>query len=638
MCVETEQCGFRVPVTLHACMKPDTQWGMHRDEPLYRGMPYLINLPLLAELGSGAFSTVHKVVTPSGETAAVKTIPCGTNDLTYAVNMTVVHEMEARNFSDVNINGICRAEFVLPTAAAPDALFKMEMDVAFGTMDDLINQHTLEQTQQHLPSLFTPIEAKFLAYQIVRGMAIMHSRLLCNFDIKPDNVLVYAIPATPLLAQLLQKPTCTQLCISDLGLSVGHYSDPVSTPRAFILFHRPPETLFANTLGTPFGDIWATGVLLYFLAKGTLPFIGYDEPSIRKAIVDNFGTAMFFDKKNAQWFPKAGAAFWRDVNFPGSVTPKFKDRLDRELADYPGLAALLLRMLNPVPPARCTMYEAFTDPYFDDQTRAMFNEAFPRAPMPTRIRYTPFLSVVSEDALQVQHEMEHLLWDSHLSALSSADQSDHEVYDREAVHISRLIATTLDDTRQMLECLAMSILLKYLATHQHRPAPRISPIDAVAALQLADKYSSPIPLLSGTMDGIPRPAVFQHECSVLTGVDFDVTMPTAVDFMRLYLKRSYAVPIPGSIDPKIYYAKWTNAWQLLHMCLLDSRVVFAFPRPSELAELCHKAVMETTTVPPARMEYVFNAIRKYDQNARLHGSKENYSHWAYFLETYSPKK
>lgn len=121
----------------------------------------------------------------------------------------------------------------------------------------------LEKVLNHFSSqdLRMPILlAKVYAFQLLRGLAYLHSLRICHRDIKPENLLI--------------DPRSQRLKIADFGsakvLEKGLNSVPYVSTRSV----RAPELLMGNEFYTNAVDTWAAGCILAAMLKGKSLFQG----------------------------------------------------------------------------------------------------------------------------------------------------------------------------------------------------------------------------------------------------------------------------------------------------------------------------------------------------------------------------
>jgi serine/threonine protein kinase len=97
---------------------------------------------------------------------------------------------------------------------------------------------------------------KVVMYQLMRGVAYMHSKHIMHLDLKPPNILVFEDGSVK---------------ISDFGLSnfIINYDDPANkTMDVMTLWWRAPELLAGYVQYTNLADVWSMGVILASLIKG----------------------------------------------------------------------------------------------------------------------------------------------------------------------------------------------------------------------------------------------------------------------------------------------------------------------------------------------------------------------------------
>jgi serine/threonine protein kinase len=638
--------GVRIPPTVHACMLTDKQWGTSRSIPLAGDGTALRPLTKVGQLGEGTYGKVFKVMTPRGGIAAIKQASCGGDKEDYFLPTDILHEFEVRNFNDPGIVGICKAEFVIPpdyevamaitnSTPLPPAKFLMEMDMAATTLRGYINDSARERSANGQSGTLNPFELKMLVYQLVRAVAVMHGHLVCNYDIKPENTLIFAKEVPPHLKAHFDQDTAVRLCISDFGLSRAPYTLPESNEAQFTRWYRPPEVLLEHGVGTPFGDVWATACVIYFMATSTDLFVGDDEVEQIHAIVDLVGTSEFSDPSNATWFPA-----WNTIPPFIPSAAGLLQTLEHDLKHYSGLASLLVNMLQVVPVKRCSIFAALSNPYFDQPTVDLVHSVFPEMRViPPRVKYMKNLGVAPSDGIRILLEREAASWtpDEHKIIEAGKLALVQKRYQKIAEATSVSVVKKFAAEGRLIESMALALLLKYMCRIPDS-APVI--VDMMAACRIADKYcSSEAYYDDDETEGYPQISLLTAQCKLLKGLDFDITSPSAYHFLQAYW-RIYAMEkkIPREVGSSS--EKWKAVCQLLHMCQLDARLAFSYPRPSEVAAMCITYVVKepiffqvAPSVPfslsAAHITAITAAIDRYLalKSTTLHHSSDNYSIW-----------
>ncbi len=128
-----------------------------------------------------------------------------------------------------------------------------------GALEDRLRS----QAERRLPVA----EAVDLVEGILEGLEHLHSRQILHQDLKPANILLQA-----------GSPRLSDFGIARLGTTSFHTSNWAGT-----LPYMPPEA-FSGTISRQ-TDIWATGVILYELLAGKLPFVGADLAALMGGIL-----------------------------------------------------------------------------------------------------------------------------------------------------------------------------------------------------------------------------------------------------------------------------------------------------------------------------------------------------------------
>lgn len=193
------------------------------------------------KLGSGISGGVYLYKTSdTGPEYAVKEIQQNQPDL----NVTVLREIGIlTRLSHPNIAKIIDVDI-------DDKYPKIVMEMATGNLADAIK---LKLTSGQIRNYIR---------QLSQGLSYMHSMTIWHRDIKPDNILLYG----PDLVKL-----------TDFGLSrFGALPGNMYTTPMFTALYRPPEIFLGAKTYDGTADIWALGVVMAEMAKGSLVF-GVDE-------------------------------------------------------------------------------------------------------------------------------------------------------------------------------------------------------------------------------------------------------------------------------------------------------------------------------------------------------------------------
>uniref|UniRef100_A0A7S0ZHD7 Protein kinase domain-containing protein n=1 Tax=Timspurckia oligopyrenoides TaxID=708627 RepID=A0A7S0ZHD7_9RHOD len=126
---------------------------------------------------------------------------------------------------------------------------------------------------------FSEMNAQRIMRDILQGIAYLHTHSIVHRDIKPENVLCKSSKSFPLTVK-----------IADLGLAgflgeSGEMSERNQQQMIGTAAYVAPEIVRKEPYGAGV-DVWASGVLLYIMLTGKMPFYGNDESEVLKMILD----------------------------------------------------------------------------------------------------------------------------------------------------------------------------------------------------------------------------------------------------------------------------------------------------------------------------------------------------------------
>ena len=111
--------------------------------------------------------------------------------------------------------------------------------------------------------------AKFIFWQIIRGIQYCHNKNIIHRDIKLENILLDARG---------------QVKICDFGVSRVVEPGDVIRDKTGTPAYIAPEIILDEGYSYPV-DIWSAGVVLYAMLEGAVPFRGEDLTELRKNIL-----------------------------------------------------------------------------------------------------------------------------------------------------------------------------------------------------------------------------------------------------------------------------------------------------------------------------------------------------------------
>jgi len=208
------------------------------------------------EIGKGAFSVVHKVISKKdGSIAAVKIID----------KQKATQEAEAKRLKTeveilkkVNHPNIVGLKDLFETS---DKLFLVMELVSGGELFDKI----VEKGQ------YSEKDASVIVRKIVSAVHYLHVMGIAHRDLKPENLL-------------LRSTDDTEVMLSDFGLSKIVGEDTMMQTACGTPYYVAPEVLNASGYDKEV-DMWSVGVITYLLLCGFPPFYGDSLPEVFEQIV-----------------------------------------------------------------------------------------------------------------------------------------------------------------------------------------------------------------------------------------------------------------------------------------------------------------------------------------------------------------
>src|SRR3954467_1556891 len=119
--------------------------------------------------------------------------------------------------------------------------------------------------------LLEPREVAEIIFKCVRALAFAQTLGLTHRDLKPGNILHH---------------DGTDIKIADFGASINKVSDRTVITNVGSPAYMAPELVTGQAQASPLTDIYAMGVVMYYMLAGRLPFTGASTMSVIYQIVN----------------------------------------------------------------------------------------------------------------------------------------------------------------------------------------------------------------------------------------------------------------------------------------------------------------------------------------------------------------
>ncbi|KAL7089168.1 hypothetical protein ACP275_13G172100 [Erythranthe tilingii] len=281
-------------------------------------------------VGTGSFGVVFQAkCIETGESVAIKKV---LQDRRYKNR-----ELQLMRTMD-HPNVVSLKHCFFSTTSKNELFLNLVMEYVPETMFRVLKHYS--NMKQRMPLIYV----KLYTYQILRGLAYMHSVAgVCHRDLKPQNVLV--------------DPVTHQVKICDFGSAKVLVRGEANISYICSRFYRAPELIFGATEYTTSIDIWSAGCVLAELLLGQPLFPGENAVDQLVEIIKVLGTPTREEIRcmNPNYtdfrFPQIKAHPWHKV---------FQKLMPPEAID------LASRLLQYSPNLRLSALDACSHPFFDE--------------------------------------------------------------------------------------------------------------------------------------------------------------------------------------------------------------------------------------------------------------------------------
>jgi hypothetical protein len=399
---------------------------------------------------------------------------------------------------------------------------------------------------------FNEEQLKFCAFQMIRGLAYMHSMGFFHLDFKTSNVLY--------------SKNGDEFMITDFGISTGYitrYSnqDPICTPS-----FRPPEIFLGQKSISKKIDVWSCAATMYHLL--TNEFItGPDFNISDKRYVKNLFKVLVFPKKDDP--PKLSGEMWENIksDLRINTSPNWGAELKDILAPNPLLKDLLSKMLKIDPDERCTIFEAYEHPYFD----SLRNQNVAGLIGPERyidpfdnvdrmVNVTNYLSMVRADISPENMQTKKFM-------------DDLNTYIVAMIYDFFKLQDTISMSKSFQICVqAIRIWVQFLSTTPVTSTEKMRKCRRLCIMIANDFFDETEIGISDLLGKSLKHGLMI--CEILEALDFDVIKPTFYDLVLMELRRYLSL---GTISIDVFNQMLRLATSFGHHLSTDYRMYVINP-------------------------------------------------------------
>ncbi len=275
-------------------------------------------------IGSGSFGVVYQAtVVETGELVAIKKV---FQDKRYKNReYEIIKQLNHPNVIKL------RQAFYTPGDKPDEIYLNVVMDYIPDTLSRIVRQYYKSKTQ--VPMLLV----KLYSYQMMRGLAYIHSLGICHRDIKPQNILV--------------DPSSHILKFCDFGSAKRLIKGEPNVSYICSRYYRAPELIFGATEYTDAIDIWSTGCVIAELVLGQPLFPGESAVDQIVEIIKVLGTPskqqiLEMNPNYTEYrFPIIKAYPWNKVFKNKTITDEFVSFLNNIMCYEPNIRVKPLKVL-----------------------------------------------------------------------------------------------------------------------------------------------------------------------------------------------------------------------------------------------------------------------------------------------------
>ncbi|KAJ3902458.1 kinase-like domain-containing protein [Lentinula edodes] len=237
--------------------------------------PILLGFDLVQQIGDGGSSKVFEAINAlDNRVAACKVIPI--------TNQTTDNDRKLLS-KEARIHAVMKHEHVLELLATVIVELKYQKFYVPGVYMLIELAAGGELFDKITPDVGMGEQiTQFYFKQLLAGVEYIHSKGICHRDLKPENLLL---------------DVNGNLKVGDFGLSavfrLGNGKTRRLSEKCGSLPYVAPEVISDDTYAAEPIDIWGTGVILFMLLVGKIP---WTEPTIQSAEYQKYISGLIFEK------------------------------------------------------------------------------------------------------------------------------------------------------------------------------------------------------------------------------------------------------------------------------------------------------------------------------------------------------
>ncbi|XP_003748463.1 glycogen synthase kinase-3 beta-like [Galendromus occidentalis] len=281
---------------------------------------------VMGPIGKGTFGTVQKICTPDGEHYAMKQVDFDPRYKNREVS--IMRILDHPNCVRLHYYYLDRDPYM-------ELSVRLIMDLFPTSLSAVIVQN--RRKREDIPEFYI----RLYLYQLLRGVAYMHSEEIAHRDIKPQNILI--------------DPARGRLKLCDFGSAKQLKEGEINIAYICSRFYRAPELILGNVKYDCSIDTWAVGCVFAEMFLLRPIFLGESSLEQFTEIIRILGTP------TPEQMEKLHPMFPKDLKKRSPIS--LHKHLRRTNCQS---LSLLIKLLQYAPDKRIRCWDAMAEPYLDE--------------------------------------------------------------------------------------------------------------------------------------------------------------------------------------------------------------------------------------------------------------------------------